>query len=341
MNIKRLLFKSFIALLVMIFIILSYGRLRLVWTETQSFRDAAPKTGHWVKAHDVELYVQEYGNPADTPVVLVHGTGAWSGTWVSNIESMTQAGFHVIALDLPPFGYSERPATANYSRHDQALRILGAIDALGLKNVILIGHSFGGGPATEAAMQAKGQIQALVLVDAALGVTAASAKCEPAGFLATLLKIRPFRMAVMGTLITEPVFSKMWLKKFVARKEVVTSERVAIYQQPFNVNHYTESLGDWAYDFATNCENALSKRETEYKKLTMPVKLLWGNLDSITPLQQAERVYKLLPNATLNVMQGVGHIPQIEDVALFNATLQSALNSLVKHEDRSPGSGNK
>jgi pimeloyl-ACP methyl ester carboxylesterase len=72
----------------------------------------------------------------------------------------------------------------------------------------------------------------------------------------------------------------------------------------------------------------------------MPVKLLWGNLDSVTPLQQAEQVYRLLPNATLNIMQGVGHIPQIEDVALFNATLQSALNSLVKHEVQSPGGGN-
>lgn len=341
MNIKNLLFKSFISLLVIILIILSYGRLRLVWTETESFREAAPKTGHWVKAHDVELYVQEYGNHEGVPILLVHGTGAWSGTWVSNIESMTQAGFHVIALDLPPFGYSERPASASYTRHDQALRILGAIDTLGLKNVILLGHSFGGGPATEAAMLSSGQIQALVLVDAALGLTAPSANCESSGFLATLFNIRPLRTTVMGTLITEPALSKMWLKKFVARKEVVTSERVAIYQQPFNVNHYTESLGDWAYDFATNCENALSKRESEYKKLTMPVRLLWGNLDSISPLQQAEQVYKLLPNATLNVMQGVGHIPQIEDVALFNLTLQSVLNSLVQHEVQSPGGGSK
>jgi len=335
----RLLFRIILPLLLMILIILSYGRLRLFWTETQTVRDAAPVTGHWVKAHDVELYVQEYGNPHGMPVVLVHGTGAWSGTWANNIEPMTQAGFRVIALDLPPFGYSERPASANYSRHDQAQRILGAVDTLGLKNVILVGHSFGGGPATEAAMLASGQIQALVLVDAALGLTATSANCGTSGFLATLLGIRPLRTAVMGTLITEPVFSKMWLKKFVARKEVVTDQRVAIYQQPFNVNHYTEDLGDWAYEFATNCENPLSTREAEYKKLTMPVKLLWGNLDSITPLQQAEQVYKLLPNATLNVMQGVGHIPQIEDVALFNATLQAALNSLVKHEIQPPSAG--
>jgi pimeloyl-ACP methyl ester carboxylesterase len=331
LNYKTILVRLILFVLTLIILILVYGRARLLWTETQTVQQAAPTTGRWVKAHDINMYVQEFGNKDAPPLVLVHGTGAWSGTWVSNVEAMTQSGFRVFALDLPPFGYSETPTSPKYSRLDQAQRILGAIESLGLRQVVLLGHSFGGGPATEAAMRAQGQVRALILVDAALGtISAAAENCTAPGFPVSALGLRPLRTALMGAFITEPIFSKTLLGKFVARKEVVTDWRVGLYQQPFNVDHYTENLGDWAYAFATGCESPLSANEREYKKLTMPVKLLWGNLDSITPLAQAERAQKLLPNASLHLMQGVGHIPQIEDIALFNTTLQGALQSLTE-----------
>ena len=60
------------------------------------------------------------------------------------MTTLAGAGFHAIALDLPPFGFSQRPANARYDKQSQGKRILGVIDGLSLNSVVLVGHSFGG-----------------------------------------------------------------------------------------------------------------------------------------------------------------------------------------------------
>ena len=80
-----------LALLVLAVLLLSWGRAWRVEDQTQ--QQAAPATGRWLQAQDVELYVQEFGNPQAPPLVLTHGTGAWSGTWDQNVQSMVQAGY--------------------------------------------------------------------------------------------------------------------------------------------------------------------------------------------------------------------------------------------------------
>ena len=67
----------------------------------------------------------------------------------------------------------------------------------------------------------------------------------------------------------------------------------------------------------------------------MPVYVIWGALDRITPLPQGERLAQLVPGAELVVIQGVGHIPQIEDAPAFNEllakTVDKALSATARH----------
>lgn len=308
---------------------------RALWVENQAPRQAAPVQGRWVVAHDVELYIQEHGAPAAPPLLLVHGTGAWSGTWASNTEALVRAGYRVIAVDLPPFGYSSRPASRDYTRPAQALRILALIDALGLGPVTLLGHSYGGGPAAEAAMRGPERVRQLILLDAAIGLSEIPAPL-PEGLLPALLDQRPLRTALLATVGTQPLFSGYWLSQFVARKEVVTPERTAIYQQPFVLRGYTKSLGDWAYQFALQDDAGLSHRPAGFRQLQVPLHLVWGELDTVTPLAQAQQLQGLTPDATLTVLPGVGHIPQIEDVVLFNQRVGALLSGLLPREPLGP-----
>ena len=304
-----------------------YSGVRLAWTETSDRRAAAPAGGRWLHAHDTEIHVHEWG-PASGPVVLlVHGTGAWAGTWVSNVDALAGAGYRVVALDLPPFGFSELPASRDYSRETQARRILGVAQQLGPAPITLVGHSFGGGPAAEAAMRDPARFGHLVLVDAAIGLQAEAAPpCAAAS--GGVLEWRGLRTLLVGAVGTEPAFSGHWLKQFVARREVVTPQRTAIYQQPFVTRGFSGGLGDWAWQFATACEQPASVRPEGFRRLAVPVTLLWGDLDTITPLAQAKALEALLPRRRLEVLQGVGHIPQIEDVAAFNAALVKALRAV-------------
>src|SRR5262249_23201258 len=138
--------------------------------ETVKAEDGAPRTGRYVAAGDVAMFVQEVGRAEGTAVVFVHGTGAWSETWRESLATLAEAGYRAIAIDLPPFGYSQRPAQPLYGKHDQGKRIVAALDALGIRQAVLVGHSFGGGPTVEAALLAPERVRGLVLVDAALAI---------------------------------------------------------------------------------------------------------------------------------------------------------------------------
>jgi pimeloyl-ACP methyl ester carboxylesterase len=305
---------------------LAYAGARLAWTETADRKQAAPAGGRWLRAEDTDIHVHEWGAPDAPVLLLVHGTGAWTGTWAGNVQAMQAAGYRVVALDLPPFGFSEPPASGDYSRQAQARRILAVARQLGPQPVTLLGHSFGGGPAAEAAMLEPARIQHLVLVDAAIGLHEEPVpRCESGGAAATLLAWPGLRTLLVGAVGTEPAFSSFWLEQFVARKEVVTTARTAIYQQPFVTRRFSGGLGDWAYQFATSCEPAASTRPAGFRQLQVPVSLVWGRLDTITPLAQGERLQQLLPRARLTVLQGVGHIPQIEDAAGFNFAIANVL----------------
>lgn len=305
------------------------SRLRIDRVEKLTPRQAAPAQGRWLFAHDVNVYLQEFGAPQGKPLVLVHGTGAWSGTWGSNIPAMVQAGYRVIAIDLPPFGFSERVNAMDYSRRAQAKRILAVIENLNIASATLLGHSFGGGPASEAVMLNSSRISHLVLVDAAIGLnTDTPKKCEPPKLPANVLGWRPLRTALISSTGTNPLFSEFLLRKFVARKEVVTAARTAIYQAPFVTHDFTASLGDWVWQFAMGCEEQISATPAGFKSVTIPVSLVWGDEDTITPLAQAQQLHQLLSRSRLTVLRAVGHIPQIENVALFNTTVIEVLDNL-------------
>ncbi len=316
------------ALLLIFSVWLAYAAIRITLTESLPRQQAAPAGGRWVRAGDAEVHLREWGPKTGEPLLLVHGTGAWSGTWVSNVEAMAAAGFHVVAMDLPPFGFSQLPDSRDYSRAAQARRIQGVISQLGASSVTLLGHSFGGGPAAEAAMLNPESIRHLVLVDAAIGMQEpGQAACEPSLAMRALFGWRALRTGIIAVVGTEPQFGEFWLRQFVARKEVVTPERTAIYQLPFAGEDYSAGLGDWAQQFAGGCETPNSVQPESFRRLAIPVTLLWGADDTITPLAQATRLKGLLPRSRLVVMPGVGHIPQIEDVALFNLEIVKVLQA--------------
>lgn len=111
----------------------------------------------------------------------------------------------------------------------------------------------------------------------------------------------------------------------MARKEAVTGPRTDIYREPFVLKGFTSSLGDWAHQFAHEHGAALSERTEGFSQLGVPLTLMWGAEDTITPLSQAQAIARYTPGSRLVVLPGVGHIPQIEDVKLFNERIAEVL----------------
>lgn len=290
--------------------------------------------GRWIPAGDVSIHVQEWGRETDPVVVLVHGTGAWSGTWFEVPSSLAAHGWRVVALDLPPFGltkYALDDGTLDYRRDAQASRILAVVASL-RQPVTLVGHSFGAGPALQAALRSD-TLRALVLVDPALGLGSGgeAPRCTDAPLVDALLAHRAVRTALVGATATWPDFTPALLRSFVHRKARIDGAHVPSYRIPFARRGFSADLGDWAATFAhANCEQAESldpERLRAWSATHAPVRLIWGAEDDITPLAQARALESWLFRSTLDVIPGVGHIPHVEDPAAFDAVLSKALGA--------------
>jgi pimeloyl-ACP methyl ester carboxylesterase len=289
--------------------------------ESMTRAEAAPGRGRFVRAGDVEIFVQETGPPQAPVVLFVHGMGAWSELWRETLTVTAADGFRAVAMDLPPFGFSERPGAGAYGRQHQARRIIGVIDALGVQQATLVGHSFGGGPTMEAVLLAPERVRTLVLADAAIGLDI-EAGSSPA---ALMLRPRSLRNALVAATVTNPRLTRRLLTRFVAKPSAVTDARVQLLQAPLVVRGSTDAFGDWLLDFLTSREVALSAHPDAYRAVGLPTLLIWGDRDTTTPLAQGRRLAQLIRAAELSVMSGVGHMPQIEDPAGFNRLLLAFL----------------
>ena len=124
----------------------------------------------------------ELAGPPDGPaMMLVHGTAGWSGFWRNVTGHLGREGWRVIAVDLPPFGYSERDPRARYDRTAQAARLAAVLADAAPRGAVVVGDSFGAGPATELALRAPERVRTLVLVDAALGALDPEPGTRPLG----------------------------------------------------------------------------------------------------------------------------------------------------------------
>jgi pimeloyl-ACP methyl ester carboxylesterase len=293
----------------------------------------APSTGRYVQATDVRVFLQERG-PASGPLVLfVHGTGAWSEAWLASLDRLGTQGYHAVAIDLPPFGYSDRPAAPAYDKRTQGERIAAVLAALGTSPAIVVGHSFGAGPAVEAAFAAPQRVRGLVLVDPALSIDAdggpAVGASRPVPALPNIvLSVGPVRDAIVATFLTNPMMTRRLLQEFIDDPARATDAWVEVYRRPQNVTGTTPAVGAWLPQLVAARRVEKSEVPASYAALDMPVEAIWGELDRITPIAQGERLVKLAPRARLTRLPGVGHIPQIEDTARFNDALSVAVDRI-------------
>ncbi len=308
------------------------------WTvahrETMAPEQACPAGRHFSSGGDTRIFWQEAGPATGQTLVMIHGTGAWSEIWRPFMNAAAGAGLHAVAIDLPPFGFSGKPSGARtFSRQNQASRIVGLIDSLGVGPITLVAHSVGARPAVEAVLLAPDRFRALVLVDPALGFAPEVdgpphyEPNAPSAAERALFAWRPVRDAMMGAYAINPYFTRNLFSTFVTRRESVTGDRVEMLRRPLHVRDTTRAYSDWMHDVFMEPDTSQASDFGNLKKIQLPVLIVWGTADTITPLWQGQALVKMLPHATLQSIDGVGHIPFIEATDDFNRIVLQWLRS--------------
>jgi pimeloyl-ACP methyl ester carboxylesterase len=264
----------------------------------------------------------QVSGPADgPPVLLVHGTAAWSGFWRGPATHLATRGWRVIAVDLPPFGWSEHDPEARYSRTDQAERLSAVLAALAGRPAVVVAHSFGSGAATELALRHPRQVRSLVLVDAALG------ELDPkqgSGALAASLGFAPLAEGAVAATVTNPAAMRPLLQSMLARKEAADAW-VPVLQAPMRREGTTAAYAAWLPNLFVRDDGALSRRSAGLAAIRVPVAVIWGGADTVTPPGQGRRIARLTRARSFAVLPGVGHVPHIEDPDRFLAALDAAV----------------
>lgn len=317
-----------IALVLVPVIVLTALRSAALVREVEGRVTSAPKDGQFIAGDDVQLFVQEQGPAYGTPVVLVHGPGLWSEAWRPTMRALADAGYRAIALDLPPFGFSFRPPSADYSTEAQARRLGAALDALGLSHAVLVAHSVNARAVVELLLRQPERATALVLVAPHLGLRDPPGQ-DPGLVAHALLRLEPVRNGVVAASFTNPWFTRDLLQRVTRQPAALSAERIAQLQQPFRLTGTTEAAGRWLQQHVMSHENPASRQPLRYKDFPVATLAIWGSDDPIAPLSEGQHLAGLMPALVLSTLPGVGHLPMLEDERSFNAKLIEALGVLA------------
>ena len=253
----------------------------------------------------VKLYYYEEGK--GPPLLLIHGFCASTYTWRHVAPELAKS-YRVIAVDLKGFGQSDKPFDGRYSVYDQAELLAQLIEDKDLRDLTLVGHSFGGGVALLLALEANqrldGRITRLVLLD-----SIAYPQNIPVFF--RLLDV-PL-MSQLGVRMVPPsVQTRVALQIAYFDDSKIDPEEIELYAAPLKTAAGKHAIIHSARQIVPEDIDALSER---YKTIELPTLILWCDHDRIVPLEVGIKLRRTLPNSTLRLVEDCGHMPQEEQPA--------------------------
>ena len=225
------------------------------------------------------------GGPRDgAPVVLIHGLGSEAQQdWVVLAPYLVRAGYHVYAMDLFGYGRSAKPSELTYSISEETKFVEAFIDANHLTSVALGGVSMGGWIASKVALNRPDLVARLMLFDSAgmkFQLSFAQAIFTPQ----TSQQVDELMAVVTPNAPRLPQFVKADFVRRTKRDGWVVQRALA------------------------SMTSGVDDLDQKFSALKMPLLIVWGKDDMMTPLSVGESMHRAAPQSVLAVYDGCGHI---------------------------------
>ncbi|MGO9487076.1 MAG: alpha/beta fold hydrolase [Rhodomicrobium sp.] len=274
-------------------------QLRTVNTPTGPLRLAAIEMGH------------------GRPILLLHGFATSSYTWHSIIPELAKD-HRVIAIDLRGFGASDKPLDEHYSIQDQTEAVQAFIEQENLRDLTVIGHSFGGGItlslALNAEQQRKPRIRNIVLIDTI-------AYRQPLPIFFKLLQI-PMVGDLGMTLVPPEIQAEQGLRVAYYDRDKISGQDIAEYASTLYSPAAKHALTKTIEQMVPDNIDELALR---YRTIKMPALILWCEQDKVVPVVLGERLHDNMGSSELAIFTHCGHMPQEEKPQDTVAAIQAFL----------------
>ncbi|MFE2109039.1 alpha/beta fold hydrolase [Kitasatospora sp. NPDC059463] len=229
------------------------------------------------------------------PLVLIHGSGATSGSWSPVVPALAGR-YHVIRVDLP--GHGQSLPASSYDVPEQAGRLARVFDELGLRAVTVVGHSGGGHTATALAEQRPDLVGSLALI---------STGPSPDALLP--------QPVVLRLLIGPPLGPLLWpIRSNAMLRRGMTSVCNLPVNIPDEMVAEARRIGYRTFRTALRRNTAYITERSVPERLTaldIPVLVIFGAADRRWNPSSAHQ-YDAVPNARVRQLPEVGHIPMLE-----------------------------
>ena len=261
-----------------------------------------PPIGTLIDVDGVQVHYTDTGGDGDA-IVLLHGNGSLVQDFAcSGLIERLSATHRVIAFDRPGYGYTARPDDREWTAEAQATLIAAAARELGVERPVVVGHSWGTLAALAWALQAPGEVEALVLLSGyyypTLRPDAISLNIADVPLLG---QIFTSAVAPLQARITGPLGLKLIFSPAEVPQRFMDDMPFGLMVRPLQVRASAE-------DGAQMPANA--KRLAErYSELDLPIVAMWGDSDKLVMQDdQSVRLIAELPTASGTVTTGVGHM---------------------------------
>lgn len=235
------------------------------------------------------------------PMVYLHGAGG-AGAWLPFMERLAGR-FDLLVPEHPGFGASETPDWLD-NIHDLAYFYLDFLAALELTGVHLVGSSIGGWVALEIAVRDTSRIATLTL-------------SAPAGIHVDGVERGDLFVwspeETMRRLVADPALAEEMASRTPTDEEIdaALKNRRASARLAWSPRLHDPHLPKWLH------------------RIDVPTRIIWGSEDRLLPAAYADAYRDLIPGADVTVIDGCGHLPQIERTDDFCRTVIQSTGELV------------
>lgn len=275
-----------------------------------------------------KVVVLEAGNKLKPAIVLIHGLGTLAmKDWFSIIPELEE-NYHVIAIDLPGFGYSPE-AQGRFLPTNYAHVVATVLKNVTREKVIVMGHSMGGAVALRYTELYEESVSSLVLVDVA-------GLLEKSVFLKHISSIEygdevsfPMRLLIEGT-------------NSLSSSLINGSSKSSWIRDFLQSNDYA---WNWLVSDSSNMNAALSLVEEDFNeavnRINVPVNIIWGENDGIAPLRTGKVLNNKIKVSRLQIISDAEHVPMKSNHVEFMDALNIALTKPISDEFSFPTAGKK
>ena len=252
--------------------------------------------GRFVDVEGLRIFAITQGAGRD--IVLVHGNPASTYSWRKIITPLATR-YRVHAIDLPGYGFSDKPADGAYTPEWMARHVVGYLDAVGASRAVLVGNSMGGHVASETAILYPQRVAALVLIGAG-GLP---------GNFGHSLAVRMAAWPVIGPVLRSLPSRRRTrdgLRNAVYDPDTISDADVDAYYAPLRTAGGTTAF------VARLQQRVPVERVARIRTITAPTLVITGDTDRLVPPAMARQYHELIPGSELLVLERTGHLPQEE-----------------------------